>query len=135
MKTWFLSVLAAATIVVFAVVAFSASKLPGPPTYFKDWPRSGVGLGRCPDERVLKIDAFSKDASHANVSAWEISDAAGPFVWVLWTEKDEEVLFADARWVAWFDGDSYWMGTPQELLDLFGNSPCHIPRPQPTPPM
>ena len=107
--------------------AVAATKIPGPPQTFTDWTRVGAGVGRCDDGRGILIKQYAKVQTFENVGAVIFEDAIGEFVWIYYTDKDEDV---DAQWVAWFDGTNYWMGPLDEIKSLFPN-PCDIPRPAP----
>ena len=124
MKKFLLACLA----LVFSVSSvFALSVVPGPPERFKNWPQLAERQGACPDSRLLKLTAYAKDADFINAGVVVYSDNAGPFVWIFYTEKDEE---ANARWVVIFDGTKYVQGSIDEIAKLF-KSPCDIPRPNP----
>lgn len=103
------------------------STLPGPPEQFKDWPRVGLQMGRCPDGRVIVIKQYAKTPNYDNVGAITMEDQVGVFLWVYYTAKDED---APAKWYAWLDGrdGKFYMGDQTDVR-AYADSPCDIVRP------
>ena len=120
----FLSALLA---LVFTVsLAAAASRLPGPPEQFKDWPQIGEKWAACPDSRLLQIKFYAKDANFEIPGAASYSDVQGTFLWIYYTDKNEE---SDARWYVAFDGEAFWMFSTMDEIAARWASPCYIPRP------
>jgi len=107
------------------IAAWGASKLPGPPQQFTNWPQIDEKWGACPDGRLIQIKYYAKDANFLNPGASVYSDGQGPFVWIYYTDKDED---ADARWYVAFDGAFYWMFSTMEEITARWPAPCDIPR-------